>query len=75
MSRRDRHRLVRTIAIAAALLGVAVVCVWAAAGFRSGVLFAIAIGAASAVAMFSDIGRMCSRPLLRRRSSRGPRSY
>jgi hypothetical protein len=67
MNRRHRHRLGRTISGVAALLGVAVMCVWAAVGFRGGVLFAIAVGAASAVAIFSDTRSMCSRPSLRRR--------
>jgi hypothetical protein len=67
MSQANRRRFWRTIASVAALLGIGLACVWAATGFRSGVLFAIGIGAASAVAIFSDSRRVCSRASVRRR--------
>jgi hypothetical protein len=51
-----RDRLTRIGVIVVAVLAVAFVC-WAAVGGASGVLFAIAIGTAVAVAIFSGTRR------------------
>ena len=56
MRRMHRDRLTRTGVIVVAVLAVAFVC-WAAVGGASGVLFAIAIGTAVAVAIFSGTRR------------------
>jgi hypothetical protein len=63
----NRDRLGRKCAALAAILGVVFVCGWAAVGFTSGVMFAVAIGAATAVAVFGDPQRTCSPRFLRRR--------
>ncbi len=62
----NRDRVARRGAILAALLVVVLVCGLVAAGFSGG-LFAIAIGAATAVAVFSDKQSTCSPSFLRRR--------
>jgi hypothetical protein len=65
------HRMNRDLrrkgAILAAALGVVLVCAWAAAGFDGGMLFPIAIGAATAVAIFGDTRSTCAPRFLRRR--------
>jgi hypothetical protein len=55
----------RRSAIFAAVIGAVVACGWVF-GFSSGALFPIAIGTATAVAVFSD-GRINCSPRLRRR--------
>ncbi len=67
MRRINRERLGRRIATVAAVVGVVLVCVWAAVGFHGGVLFAVALGAAVAVAILSDTRSTCSPSFLRRR--------
>ena len=67
MSRMNRDRLRQTVATVAAVVGVVLVCIWAAAGLHSGLLFAIAIGTAAAVAVFSDTRRTCPPQVRRRR--------
>jgi hypothetical protein len=54
-------------AVLAAALGVVLVCAWAAAGFNGGMLFPIAIGAATAVAIFGESRGPCAPRFLRRR--------
>jgi hypothetical protein len=49
------------------VLVVVFLCGWIAAGLNGGMLFAVAIGAATAVAIFSDTRRECSPRFLRRR--------
>jgi hypothetical protein len=67
MHRINRDRLVRRCTILAAVLGVAFVCGWVAAGLSSGMLFAVAIGAAAAVAIFSGTQSTCAPRSVRRR--------
>jgi hypothetical protein len=64
----NRDGLIRMCAILVAVLVVAFVC-WAAVGGLSGILFAIAIGTAVAVAIFSGTRRKCSPRFLRRREN------
>jgi fatty acid desaturase len=66
MHRMNRDGLVRMCAILVAALVVAFVC-WTAVGGVSGILFAIAIGTAVAVAIFGGTQRGCSPSFLRRR--------
>jgi hypothetical protein len=62
----NRDDLVRVCAILVAVVAVAFVC-WTAVGGISGILFAIAIGTAVAVAVFSGTRRTCTPRFLRRR--------
>jgi hypothetical protein len=61
-------RLRRTYAIAGAVLLVVLAGVWVVAGFNENILFAIAIAASVAVAIFSDTKSTCAPRLFRRRS-------
>ena len=67
MRRMNRQRFGRRIAAVAAVTGVVLVCIWAAVGFHGGVLFAVAIAAALAVAIVGDTHTTCSPSFLRRR--------
>jgi hypothetical protein len=62
----NRERLVRRCATLAVALG-AVVVIGLVAGFDGGLLFPIAIGVATAVAIASERGSGCSSSLFRRR--------
>jgi hypothetical protein len=62
----NRDRLLRRSAIVAAALA-AVVALGLIAGFDGGLLFPIAIGVATSVAIATDTKRTCSPRVLRRR--------
>lgn len=68
MRRMNRNRLMRARVVVVAVVGVAAVVGWVAVGFNGGVPFAIAIGTAVAVAIFSDGQGNCSPRFRRRRS-------
>jgi hypothetical protein len=55
------------LAVLVAVLAIVFAVVWAATGFSSGILFAIAIGAGTAVAIFRDTRGVCMPRFLRRR--------
>ncbi|HEY7207382.1 MAG TPA: hypothetical protein VH416_04000 [Gaiellaceae bacterium] len=67
MRRISRDHLWLRCTVLVVVLGVVFVCGWAATGFNSGVVFALAIGAGTAVAIFSDTRSTCSPRFLRRR--------
>lgn len=67
MGRLHRDRLGRKCATLAAVLAVVFACDWVATGFSGGLTFALAVGAATAVAVFGDTRSACSLPFLRRR--------
>jgi uncharacterized membrane protein len=65
-----REHLWRRCAILAALLAVIVFVCVVAVGSPGGIVFAIAVGTAVAVAIFSDPRSTCSPRLFRRRGDR-----
>ena len=67
MGRTNRERVGRRVAVLGAVVAVALACGWMATGFSSGFVFAIAIGVATAIAVFSDTKGACAPRFLRRR--------
>jgi uncharacterized membrane protein len=67
-----REHMWRRFAILVASLAVIVFVSVVALGSPGGILFAIAIGTAAAVAIFSDTRGTCSPRLFRRRGDRSP---
>lgn len=67
MRRINRDRLWRGCAVLAAVIVVVFLFGWALSDLNGGVLFAIAIGIATAIAVFSDRRHSCSPRFLRRR--------
>lgn len=71
----NREHLGRKCATLAAVIVVAFLCGWSAIGLADGVVFALALGAATAAPVFSDKrGGSCPRPAERRRRTRGSRT-
>jgi hypothetical protein len=63
----SRDRLARRCAALAVVLGIVFLCAWIVVGWSSDLLFAVAIGAATAVAIFGDGKQRRGSGLLRRR--------
>jgi hypothetical protein len=59
MKRMKRVGRGRRIAALAVALGAVFVSIWAAVGFPDGIVFAIAVGVAVAIAVFSDSQGRC----------------